>query len=69
MLSNTMWNNLCKAKKHLENEIGKVFYHKELKTDVEIIYYTLSGQLFFKNENKNISGYIWDNDYFKMLEA
>lgn len=68
MLTNTQWNALCKAQKHLENEIGKTFYHKELEEEVEIIYYTLSGQLFFKGLKSGTRSYIWDKDYFELYE-
>lgn len=65
MLTTTQWNALCKAQKHLGEEVGKTFYHKVYECEVTITHYTLSGQLFFKNEEKGINGYIWDKDYFR----
>ena len=65
MLSNELWKELCKAQSHLGNEIGVIFFHKELKENVKITHYTLSGQLFFENKEKNIRGCIWDEEYFK----
>ena len=69
MLSNTTWFALKKAKKHLEKEIGQVFFHKGYNCYVEIIYYTLSGQLFFTNETNTIRDYIWDNEYFEQYKG
>lgn len=69
MLSNAQWNALCKAQKHLENEIGKTFYHKEKEENVTIIYYTLSGQLFFKGEKSGKQDFIWDKDYFELYKG
>ena len=69
MLSNATWSALCKAQKHLENEIGKTFYHKEKKENVTIIYYTLSGQLFFKGEKSGKQDFIWDKDYFELCKG
>lgn len=65
MLSNELWNKLCKAQQHLGDLIGKVFFHKELGEYVEITHYTLSGQLFFTNQDNTVRGYIWDKDYFE----
>lgn len=65
MLSNTTWLGLCKAQRHLKNEIGKVFYSKKHHCYVEIIYYTLSGQLFYTNETNTIRDFIWSEEYFE----
>jgi hypothetical protein len=65
MLTNGMWNALCKAQNHLKNEIGKVFFYDKIGEYVEITHYTLSGQMFYTNQDNTIKGYIWDNEYFE----
>jgi hypothetical protein len=69
MLTNTQWYALCKAKKHLNEEIGKVFFYDKIGEYVEITHYTLSGQMFYTNQDNSIRGFIWDNEYFEKYKG